>query len=61
MTESPMREIDSNGDGTIAKLIREDEVYEELQRALGTLTGSLEEAREAAPISTFLNALFLGF
>jgi len=25
------------------------------------LTGSLEEAREAAPISTFLGTIFLGF
>jgi phospholipid/cholesterol/gamma-HCH transport system substrate-binding protein len=51
----------ANGDGTLARLAREDDVYLELELALRTLTGSLEEAREAAPISTFLNALFLGF
>ena len=49
------------GRGTLAKLLYEDEMYAEMQRALGVLTGSLEEAREAAPIATFLNTVFLGF
>ena len=47
--------------GTLGKLIHGDEVYVELERAVRTLVGSLEEAREAAPISTFLNTVFLGF
>jgi len=50
-----------NGEGTIGMLINDDEIYTDLQRALATLTGSLEEAREAAPISTFLGTIFLGF
>ena len=49
------------GRGTIGKLLYEDELYAELERAIRVLTGSLEEAREAAPISTFLNTVFLGF
>lgn len=49
------------GHGTLAKLLYEDEIYTEIERALGVLTGTLEEAREAAPISTFLNTVFLGF
>ena len=49
------------GEGTIGKLVHDDELYEELRRALATLTGTLEEAREAAPITTLLNSLFLGF
>ena len=49
------------GRGTLGKLLYDDEIYQELERALGVLTGSLEEAREAAPIATFLNTVFLGF
>jgi len=49
------------GRGTISRLLYEDELYQEMERALHTLTGTLEEAREAAPINTFLNTLFLGF
>ncbi len=49
------------GKGTMGKLINDDELYVEARRALKTLTGSLEEAREAAPITTLLNTLFLGF
>lgn len=48
-------------DGSLGKLVNDDALYIELERALATLTGSLEEAREAAPISTFLSTLFLGF
>ncbi len=51
----------ANGNGTLAKLINSDEVYVQLTRALGTLTGTLEEAREAAPISAFLSLGFQGF
>lgn len=48
-------------EGTIGRLVYEDDLYVELERAVRTLTGTLEEAREAAPISTFLNTVFLGF
>lgn len=50
-----------NGEGTIGKLVFDDEVYRELEKAVRTFSGSLEEAREAAPISTFLNTIFIGF
>ena len=50
-----------DGRGTLSKLVYEDDLYQELRRALEVLTGSLEEAREAAPIATFLNTVFLGF
>ena len=39
----------------------DDTIYNQLETAVATFTGSLEEAREAAPISTFLNTIFLGF
>ncbi len=47
--------------GTIGRLLYDDAIYADLERAVRTLTGSLEEAREAAPIATFLNTVFLGF
>ncbi len=51
----------ASGEGTISKLVYDDELYAQLDRSLRVLTGTLEEAREAAPISNFLNTLFLGF
>lgn len=51
----------STGQGTIGKLLNEDELYVQLEQAVRNLTGTLEEAREAAPIATFLNTVFLGF
>lgn len=50
-----------NKDSTMWKLFNEDAVYVEVMRALKTLTGTLEEAREAAPISAFLSLGFQGF
>ena len=50
-----------NKDGTMYKLFNDDAVYVEVMRALKTLTGTLEEAREAAPISAFLSLGFQGF
>ncbi len=49
------------GEGTISKLVYDDELYIELKRTIDIMRGSLEEAREAAPISTFLNTVFIGF
>lgn len=48
-------------EGTLGKLLNDDELYLQLEKAVTVLVGSLEEAREAAPISTFLNTVFLGF
>ncbi len=47
--------------GTVGRLIYDDTVIRKLEEVFGTLQGSLEEAREAAPITAFLNSLFLGF
>lgn len=50
-----------NQRGTIGRLIYDDTVIRQLEQVFATLNGSLEEAREAAPVSTFLSTLFLGF
>jgi len=47
-----------NGEGTIAKLLTDDELYEELLTGVKLLNRSLEDYREAAPVSTFTNVLF---
>lgn len=50
-----------NGDGTIAKLINDDQLYRDLQQVVGVALRSLEEYREAAPITTFTSVLFGAF
>jgi len=46
------------GRGTLGKLIMEEELYFEILKAVGLLTRSLEEYREAAPISTLTGVIF---
>ena len=41
--------------------VNDDTIAKDIERALRTLTGGLEEQREAAPIATFLSTVFLGF
>ena len=50
-----------DGRGTVGKLIMEEGMYTELLKAVGLLTRSLEEYREAAPISTMTNVIFGAF
>jgi len=50
-----------NGQGTIGKLLRDDTVYAQLEKTLGVLTRSLEDYREAAPITSFTSVLFAAF
>lgn len=50
-----------NGEGTLGKLLTDEGFYEEAQRAMALVTKSLEEYREAAPISTMTSVLFGAF
>ena len=50
-----------NGDGTLGKLVMDDALYRRLEEALNVVTLSLEEYREAAPITTFTSVLFGAF
>ena len=54
---APVRE----GRGTIGKLILEEQLYYEILKAVSLLTRSLEEYREAAPISTMTSVIFGAF
>jgi phospholipid/cholesterol/gamma-HCH transport system substrate-binding protein len=50
-----------NGRGTLGKLIMDDELFDQVSKALATVTRTLEEYREAAPITTFTSVLFSAF
>jgi phospholipid/cholesterol/gamma-HCH transport system substrate-binding protein len=47
--------------GTLGKLVMDKDLYEQISRALGVLTRTLEEYREAAPVTTFTSVLFGAF
>ncbi len=49
-----------NAEGTLGKLVMDRALYDEVQRALSILTRTLEEYREAAPLTTFSSILFNG-
>lgn len=46
------------GRGSIGRLLMEDDVVNRIERALAAFSGSLEEARESAPVNAFLTSLF---
>ncbi len=47
-----------SGQGSVGKLLSEEEAYEQIMIALRTLNAQLEDAREAQPVSTFAQMLF---
>ncbi len=49
------------GEGSLGKLLIEDELYQETLRTVRLLTRSLEDYREAAPITAFTGVLFAAF
>lgn len=49
------------GEGSLGRLLAQDEAYEELLAALKSLNAQLEDAREAQPVSTFAGMLFGSF
>jgi len=49
------------GRGTLGKLLADDGLYQEAEKAVALLTRSLEDYREAAPITSFTSVLFAGF
>jgi phospholipid/cholesterol/gamma-HCH transport system substrate-binding protein len=48
----------ATGEGTIARLINDPELYVEAKRLLSQAREAVEDAREAAPISSFTSVLF---
>ncbi len=49
------------GEGTLGRLLVDEEIYEQLELALRVLTRSLEDYREAAPITVFTSLITAGF
>jgi len=50
----------ANAQGTLGKLVMDQALYDDVQQALNILTRTLEEYREAAPLTTFSSILFSG-
>ncbi|MBL8693997.1 MAG: MCE family protein [Planctomycetes bacterium] len=50
-----------SGQGSLGRLVMEDEIYQQLKLALQIVSRSLEEYREAAPITTFTSVFFSAF
>lgn len=48
----------AQGEGTLGKLLTEEVAYDELVKALSLLTATLEDLREAQPVSSFAGLLF---
>ncbi len=46
------------GEGTIGRLVFDDDIYRQIRSALNIVVRSLEELREAAPITAFTNVFF---
>ncbi|MEQ8764349.1 MAG: MlaD family protein [Planctomycetota bacterium] len=51
----------SLGQGTVGRLLMREDIGEKLAFLLDVVTGAVEDAREAAPISTFANVIFSAF
>jgi len=49
------------GEGSVGKLLMDEELYAEALNAVKLLTRSLEDYREAAPVSAFTSVLFSAF
>ncbi len=49
------------GRGSLGRLVMEEEVYQQVKTALQIVSRSLEEYREAAPITTFTSVFFSAF
>ena len=45
------------GEGTIGRLVKDDALYGRLELLVRQISGTIEDAREAAPVSTFVNVL----
>ena len=51
----------NNGEGTLGRIVNDAEAWDELVGILALARETLEDLREQAPISTFVNALFATF
>ena len=50
-----------NGQGSLGRLIMDDDVYQQVKTALLIVQRAIEEYREAAPVTTFTSVFFGAF
>jgi hypothetical protein len=50
-----------SGQGSLGRLIMDDEIYQQVKSALLIIQRALEEYREAAPVTTFTSVFFGAF
>lgn len=51
----------NRGRGTVGKLVKDETLYFELRKAVRSITASVEDAREQAPVSLFTSIIFNAF
>ena len=51
----------NEGEGTVGQLIKNREIYDKMNRILDNVADAVEDFREQAPISTFVNAVLAPF
>jgi len=51
----------NKGDGTVAKLVNTDSIHKETEGLLKELRDTVEDAREQAPVTSFIRALLTAF
>jgi hypothetical protein len=51
----------SSGEGTLGKLARDDELYEEAKLLLHEIRAAVDDIREVTPITTFTSIFFGAF
>ena len=51
----------NQGDGTVARLVNDDDLYKEIQRTISDARAALDDLRETSPITTFSSVFFGAF
>ncbi|MCH2103605.1 MAG: MlaD family protein [Planctomycetes bacterium] len=50
-----------SGEGTLGRIVMKEDLFVEVEQAIGLITRTLEEYREAAPVTTMTSVLFSAF
>ena len=51
----------SQGDGTLGKLTRDDELYQDAKLLLNEIRAAIDDLRETTPVTTFTSVFFGAF
>ncbi|NLE68193.1 MAG: MCE family protein [Lentisphaerae bacterium] len=51
----------NQGEGTVARLVNDDDLYKEIQRTISDARAALDDLRETSPITTFSSVFFGAF